>query len=120
MASTQRIRWCTPQCALDIANNIAWGHVPATVHDDLAAGLRKLLAREKLPAIQTGHEPKRPATPPPLRVAPDVPQVILDSFNGIDWTRVPATRQRTLATRLAGFITGPLGRMMYNLPLREW
>ncbi len=118
MTPNQRIRWCTPQCILDVANGISWNSIPAATYDDLAAGLDTLVRKENLPPII--HAPACPASPPALDVAPDVPQAILNVFNGIDWTQVAKPRQQKLAKRLSSFISGPIGQMMFRFPIRRW
>jgi hypothetical protein len=110
-----RVRWCVPQTVLDVANAVNW-QVLSYPADALAEGLSMLVRRRKkqLPAITTAL--RIPAQPPVLNVAPDVPQVIVDVFNGIDWTKVSVEDQYAMAAELAEFVFGPL----VNLPRRTW
>lgn len=111
----QRLRWCVPQSLLDVANSVDWPHCmyPPGL---LADGLR-MLARSKkrsLPLVKKAVPV--PPDPPVLRLAPDVPQEILDVLNEINWTEVDEQDQYAMAAELEGFVFSPF----VNLPRRHW
>lgn len=109
------IWWCVPQCILDVANSVDWPRVSIPA-DALAEGLRMLASRRKhkLPTVQ--QRAPKPANVPPLSIAPDIPQEILDVFNDIDWTKIDEPKQYAMAEELSGFVFGPF----VNLPRRYW
>ncbi|HVZ39944.1 MAG TPA: hypothetical protein VHI13_11750 [Candidatus Kapabacteria bacterium] len=114
----QRIRWCVPQVIADVANSVDWTRVRISA-SELAAGLRAIARSRKrrhlLPPITRAPVMPNGARGP--RIAPDVPQEIIDVFNEIDWTRVSDGTQEDLATELAGFV---FANPFMPLPRRHW
>lgn len=104
---SQRVRWCVPQPVLDVANEVDWPKVAPEKVPQYAAQLKSLILNHtRLQFLQDA--PPIPSSAPKLNVRSDVPQTVLDVFNGVDFTRTTRAEAEALAMQLRGVVFLPL------------
>ncbi|MEP7217637.1 MAG: hypothetical protein ABI876_01910 [Bacteroidota bacterium] len=106
---------CTiPQCVIDLANSIDWPNIHVSQYGALATQLWSLISGRGLPQVRTIIPVSRDSWPSGLVY--DVPEVFINVLLRVDWTRVPGTKQQSLARQLSGIIFSPL----VGMPRRHW
>jgi|GEM_PF-5743799 len=109
-----KVRWCVPQPVLDVANEVDWPRVAPERVPLYVAQLKSLITnRTRLQFLQDA--PPVPSSVPRPVVRTDVPQLVLDVFNAVDFTRTTRAEAEELAQQLRGVVFLPL----IGLPRRK-
>lgn len=106
-----QLYWHVPQKLLDVLNGVDWSQVDVNDVRAISAQLEEYVQLMQ-PPLPVGMD-SRPMTVPKLKIAKHVPQMLLDHFNAINWSQVPATKIKTFALGMRGYIA------MKRLPKRR-